>query len=84
MHSLLHYKVLALSKSYFSLILFNSKSIKEKQVLPKAFAFIKISESSGSMVMTFLAGYVREKSGGFGSVCALLGFMALISSFISY
>ena len=37
-----------------------NKVVQKKDFLPKAFAFMKIIENLGTMVLTFIAGYIKE------------------------
>jgi hypothetical protein len=61
-----------------------SKVIQDKKLLPNAFALMKISEALGSMIITYLSGYVSEKTGGLSGVSSLFVFMSLMSVVTSY
>ena len=58
--------------------------VKDKRVLPNAFAMMKIFESVGSIIVTILAGSIREKTKGFQAVCALFFLMSLFATLISH
>jgi predicted lipid-binding transport protein (Tim44 family) len=58
--------------------------VTDKSLLPNAFALMKISEALGSMIITYMSGYVSEKTGGFSGVCSLFVFMSLMATVASY
>lgn len=58
--------------------------IKNKRNLPKAFAYMKVAENVGSMLMTFTTGAIKDKTHSFYPVCALFSFISLLSVVFSY
>lgn len=45
---------------------------------------MKVCENIGSIVMTFMCGYIREKTKSYFAVCAMMSLVSLIATIISY
>ena len=60
------------------------KLIKDQNQLPNVLSYIKITESSGITIFTYLAGYIRQISNGYSGVILLLSVCSAISMSASY
>ena len=60
------------------------KLIKDNSQLPNVLSYIKISESTGITIFTYLAGYIRQISNGYSGVIFLLSICCTISMSASY
>ena len=61
-----------------------SKAVPDREMLPKAFAYMKVSENLGTMFTTYLAGYIRVQTNGFIAVHCLFTTISCFTLGISF
>ena len=60
------------------------KLVRDNSQLPTTLSLIKITESSGITIFTYLAGYIRQVSNSYSGVILLLSVCSMVSMTASY